>query len=181
MTNHFEAFDPARFLTQEITEAIAAQVATYETAGLAAINTEANLQFLENITLLQDVRHTYTDYLRTLRETTQTAEQTEINNLHERLTTFHQNAETNSTDTQTRLNQFAGLLPESQQNGTINTNLIAFTAAPILLNNPNPRIALEGPITKTAATQPWIYIAFATLTITTISGLIIQTNTRNKF
>lgn len=142
-------FDPYAFLTDAIRQDIENQLAWYD-EYLGTIRLDLAAQFAVNVGMLMDVRSGYTQYLTELRAAALEAESVEMENLRERVGTFHEVAERTSGDTRARLAGFSGMLPHSRTEAGVNRELVDFSVAPIAFVAPTLRTAVEAATDGTA-------------------------------
>jgi hypothetical protein len=161
---------------------VADQLVAYA-ALLDFIEADVEAQFALNVLLLAEVRFNYTDFLLGLRQDALAAEADEIDNLHLRLTAFHDTATANRLDTHARLGAFAELLPASRVTGYgVNSDLVDFTISPISINAPNPREARVALPDQTPVSglvlPPWA--AAGVLGVVLVGVLIAQVAKRQR-
>ncbi|MCL2368263.1 MAG: hypothetical protein FWC72_04640, partial [Oscillospiraceae bacterium] len=136
------SFDVGEYLTEAIIDQVDGMLASYE-AYLYMVRADMEGQFSANVMLLHEVYFAYGMFLATLRMDALQAEADGVSHLHRRLGEFFDISTDFSADTQGRLFEFAGMMPESRAPGGLNRDLVGFAVSPFDAVPPAVRAEME--------------------------------------
>ena len=116
----------------------------------------------ENIMMMAEIHQHYAEYVMELQMSVLQAEANAMERLNNTITTFANEQERISNDTQNRLLSFANMMPESRTPLGINENLVSFTVMPLEIVTPDQREATIFEIVEAfIADTFWEYLLIA--------------------
>ena len=123
-------FTPDNYLTDANRQQVQGMLSNYA-SYLEFIRGDVELHFNKNVMMLNETYKGYSSYLIDLRSEIMQSEADSIDHLHGLLGEYENITTENSADTQSRLSDFANMMPESRTQDGINQELVDFTILPV--------------------------------------------------
>lgn len=166
-------FNIEDYLTDALWEQVQSLLGAYYNY-LDFVRDDLSFQFLENIFALYDVRLEYIEYLHELREAIFESEYEARGHLQETLYAFFGIADDSSLDTQERLSDFAGMMPETRRAGGVNQDMANFIISPVQFMAPILRGESDLVFTSNAALFLfWLWVGLVALAVVSVSILVV--------